>query len=320
MPVRNKLPRIAACCLITLALMSSGCFGRVSQTTKIGLVAPFEGPYREIGYDVIPAARLAIREWAATNKNTKLAIELVAYDDGGDPELAAAQARKLIVDPGVKIVIGHWRDGTTQAALPVYSQAELPLITFSSQEIALARRDIFNLAPSGEQLREAASDWLTRQGKPGALLLDTPADVSTSAAECIRYRERTLENILIGGPEWALGQFYGLSDGKAEGVYFVSGATAPQEVLGEGWSTEQLRTFIAGYQEGSLGATPGFWAVSAYQATWLAIVHIARTHSDSLGQTPIDYIQFGETGRRLDPPIYIYIWQEGQSVLVEQIR
>src|SRR5690606_17693270 len=136
MRVRSRpLPSVLARLLpvvLAVSLLAAACLPATPEVVKIGLVAPFEGRYREIGSDVIPAVRLAIHEWAALNSGRggrALAFELVSYDDEGDPLQAVEQARKLASDPDVEIVIGHWLDSTSQAALPVYTAADLRLIT-----------------------------------------------------------------------------------------------------------------------------------------------------------------------------------------------
>src|SRR5262245_50099283 len=127
--------RVRRLWLLAIAVWITGCIQTTPKVVKIGLVAPFDGRYREIGVDVIPAARLAIREWAEQNPNRHIAVELVAYDDGGNPDQAEFQAEKLAADSDVAVVIGHWRDDTTQAALPVYEAANLPLITFTTGDL-----------------------------------------------------------------------------------------------------------------------------------------------------------------------------------------
>ena len=55
---------LATCCLLTCDLLLATCAfpGSVQPTVKIGLSAPFEGLYRDLGYEVLPAVRLAVRE------------------------------------------------------------------------------------------------------------------------------------------------------------------------------------------------------------------------------------------------------------------
>ncbi len=107
--------------------MLTGC-AVTRPTVKIGLVAPFEGRYRQVGYEVIFAVRLAVREANAAGGVAGHTVELVALDDQGNPARALEQARKLALDPQVKLVLGHWLTATTQAAAPEYARLGLPVL------------------------------------------------------------------------------------------------------------------------------------------------------------------------------------------------
>lgn len=112
--------------LFTLLLLTS-C-ASVQPVVKIGLVAPFEGAQRELGYDAIYAARLAVREINEAGGVGGYRVALVALDDGGDGQLAAETAVSLTVDPAVVAVIGHGLAETTAVAQPIYADAGLPLL------------------------------------------------------------------------------------------------------------------------------------------------------------------------------------------------
>jgi ABC-type branched-subunit amino acid transport system substrate-binding protein len=117
--------------LFLLAALLVACSAHpvsTAPTIRIGLVAPFEGHGREIGYDVIYGARLAVRERNRAGGVAGYRVDLVALDDGGDPELAVDAAESLAIDPLVIGVLGHWTKSTTGAALAVYSQSGIPLL------------------------------------------------------------------------------------------------------------------------------------------------------------------------------------------------
>ena len=127
------LDKLRVSCFAFFVLLFTSCTViRVTQpVVKIGLVAPFEGEYRYVGYDAIYAARLAVRQANAAGGVARRAgrtVELVAYDDRGTIEGARAAAYSLTRDPQVIAVVGHFRDETTAAARPIYKRAGLPLI------------------------------------------------------------------------------------------------------------------------------------------------------------------------------------------------
>ena len=117
--------------LLLLAFLPA-CSASTAPVVKVGLVAPFEGRYRAIGYEAIYAARLAIREINSAGGVSGVRVELLALDDSGDPVMAIEQARKLALDPQVLAVIGHYRPDATGAALGAYCAESLPVLAVDS--------------------------------------------------------------------------------------------------------------------------------------------------------------------------------------------
>ncbi len=307
---RQSLLQAVLLCMV----LATACIQVTPRVVKIGLVAPFEGRYREIGYDVIVAARLACREWAQQYSDTQLVFELVAYDDQGDPTLAIEQARKLIADPLVAIVIGHWRDDTTQAALPIYQEAGIPLITFSAASIGTAPQ-VYNLSPSVAALEDAARRWADSQSVPTTVMVGTGNSVEIDVEQLLSVGLPS-----VGGAQWGLGQFYALAGDAADGTSYVSGAALPADSIEAYLTPQRIQAFTSDYQEGSLGAPPGPFALSSYQATWLAMQQTAERLGYQVNDTPASRLRFDHSGHRVDAPVYLYRWQDGQRVLIEILK
>jgi ABC-type branched-subunit amino acid transport system substrate-binding protein len=95
-PYRKASQFIFVGMCIVLMGMVVGCGATRSYAiTRIALLAPFEGRYREVGYNAYYAALLALGESGSTQ------IELLAVDDGGSPATAAQRAAALARDPWV---------------------------------------------------------------------------------------------------------------------------------------------------------------------------------------------------------------------------
>lgn len=120
---------------ILIFLFLTGC-ASVDPVVKVGLVGPFEGAQRAVGYDVIYSARLAVREINAAGGVGGYRVALVALDDSGDPQLAQEVAASLVIDPAVVVVVGHWLTPTTAVAAPIYAAAGLPLLPAGQPPIA----------------------------------------------------------------------------------------------------------------------------------------------------------------------------------------
>lgn len=302
--------KLAAILALTLLLAATPACTVARPTVKLGLVAPFEGRYRDLGYEVIFAVRLAVREINASGGLHGYDLELVALDDSGDPAMAVEQAEKLTTDPQILAVIGHWLDDTTTAALPVYTAAELPIIVTAAQPDPLPA-DSVRLFPS-QSLLDTAIDAaaLALSGQPCRDCdLLTGADLASQSPPDL-WR--------VGPPIWGLQQFDTLTDSRGY-LAFVSPAAYP----------DPQSAFYTRYAEIAPVGQAGVYAALAYDATWVfaAALDAALTAQPNRRPTPADLaaalpavsltgqtgdIAFTTTGEWQNPPILPYGWRDGQ--------
>jgi len=125
--MKRRKRRILLVLIMLAALLVSACRS-VAPVVKVGLVAPFEGRHRDIGYDVLYSARLAVRQLNAAGGIDGTRVALVALDDSGNPEFAAATADSLIIDPNVVAVVGNWLPETTAVARQHYAENGLAFL------------------------------------------------------------------------------------------------------------------------------------------------------------------------------------------------
>jgi branched-chain amino acid transport system substrate-binding protein len=113
------------------------------ETVKIGMGAPMTGDNAAFGIDISQGAIIALEDAGEVEGFT---FELVAEDDGGSPEGGAAVANKLVSDPTVVAIAGHIFSGATDAAMPIYEQAGLPMMSPSATNPALTTKGskVFN--------------------------------------------------------------------------------------------------------------------------------------------------------------------------------
>lgn len=279
---------------------------------KIGLVAPFEGRYRYVGYDVFYAVRLALHEANEAGGTGGYYVELVAYDDGADVVMAVEQARKLAADPEVVAAIGHFREETTGAASSAYAEAGIPLVAPAVLDPALTEGDgaVFRPGPDADVLAAALLDRITQPlpkvplisdgGPLGQALRDAAGERSVRLAPVVSPDGAGwLEEVLASGadvvicdanPVTAGEVIVALRDAGWEGD-FLGGPelAAPDFVAVAGEAAEGV-TFVSptpnpsilpirvltAYQEVSGGVLPGPLALSAYEATWVLLEALGR--------------------------------------------
>jgi branched-chain amino acid transport system substrate-binding protein len=136
-PAAAKLPVECTADAIGCAVIPAG------QTIKIGMGAPLLGDYSMFGIDISNGARLAIDNDPGIEG---FKFQLVAEDDGGSAEGGAAVANKMVTDPSVVAIAGHIFSGATQAAMPIYEKAMIPMVSPSATlpELTAQGSKVFN--------------------------------------------------------------------------------------------------------------------------------------------------------------------------------
>jgi hypothetical protein len=123
-------PLAALTALGILGLLLASCLrsGDAPGVVKIGLIAPFEGVGRRLGYAVLPVIELELASATQGGPDRVYRVALVALNDDLDPSEAAAQARALVQDPDVQAVIGLWSDESVRLAAPILEDAGVPIL------------------------------------------------------------------------------------------------------------------------------------------------------------------------------------------------
>ncbi len=121
-----SLPLLGVLLMATLvAVVGLGRAQRSPRLYRIGLVAPFEGLYRQTGYAALDVLRAQVQEWNQGAAATGIQLQVWAVDDGNDPEQAVLRAEELAADPLILAVVGHLTPETSAAAAPIYRRAGL---------------------------------------------------------------------------------------------------------------------------------------------------------------------------------------------------
>lgn len=167
MPVRRGT-------VLLTALLLSACLPGASAPPlyKLGLVAPFEGYHRPLGYRVLGPVREALAGWAGHPDRPD--VGLVALDDQLDGEQTARRARELGLDPAVVAVIGPWTREAAQAAAPAFEGEGLPLLVPVPLLEAPPEAWIVSAAPDGEVVVRSALGWLEEVGASELLAVGGP--------------------------------------------------------------------------------------------------------------------------------------------------
>jgi len=156
----QHVARLIRIILMISVLFLSGCAGNTRPAVKIGLLAPFTGYDEAVGYGVLPAVKLALREANQQGGVAGHDLELIALDDRSDPAVAVAQARSLAIDAAILGVVGPLDPGLAMAVAPVADETGLVFLSPATPAPALTGGHLFRLGASetaiaGEMVRLA---------------------------------------------------------------------------------------------------------------------------------------------------------------------
>lgn len=115
--------------LATLAAL--GLASAASADIKIGATISETGPAAFLGDPEAKTLKMLVEKQNAAGGINGEPIELVLYDDGGDPNKARTFATRLVEDDEVTAIIGGTTTGTTMSIMPVAEDSEIPFISLA---------------------------------------------------------------------------------------------------------------------------------------------------------------------------------------------
>jgi branched-chain amino acid transport system substrate-binding protein len=98
-------------------------------TIKIAVQVPLSGEQAALGEHIKLGAQLAVEESSKGFKALGYDLILVPYDDQAKPEVGVANARNLVADADVLVMVGHFNSGVALPASEVYKDAVLAMIS-----------------------------------------------------------------------------------------------------------------------------------------------------------------------------------------------
>ncbi len=109
-----------------------------ADTIKLGVAGAHSGDLASYGLPSVNAAKLVVEKVNANGGIDGKKVELLVEDDVCKPEVATNTATKLVSD-GVDVVLGHICSGATKAALPIYRNAGVVVMSPSATNPALTQ-------------------------------------------------------------------------------------------------------------------------------------------------------------------------------------
>jgi branched-chain amino acid transport system substrate-binding protein len=138
--VRKKVLSLFATATLAMGLLAA-CSGEKASTDggkkgdggasviKIATQSPLSGGSATLGEAIKLGAQLALNEQKDKFKDLGFDIQLVPYDDQGDPKKGVANAELLGADKAILAVVGHLNSGVAIPSSVTYEKYKIPMVS-----------------------------------------------------------------------------------------------------------------------------------------------------------------------------------------------
>jgi branched-chain amino acid transport system substrate-binding protein len=119
------------CLALVVAIVSAGGAAQAQGkgTIKIATQSPLSGGQAALGEGIKLGAQLGVEKFKGNLEKQGFKVELVPFDDQAKPDVGVANARNIIADKDIMVVIGHLNSGVAIPSSEVYKEAHLAMIS-----------------------------------------------------------------------------------------------------------------------------------------------------------------------------------------------
>jgi branched-chain amino acid transport system substrate-binding protein len=127
-PVRLTCVLLAALALVALPAASS-LEAQGKGTIKIATQSPLSGGQSALGEGIKLGTQLGIEKFKGGLEKAGYRVDLVPFDDQAKPDVGVANAKNIIADKDIMVVIGHLNSGVAIPSSEVYKEVTLAMIS-----------------------------------------------------------------------------------------------------------------------------------------------------------------------------------------------
>ena len=98
-------------------------------TIKIATQSPLSGGQSALGEGIKLGTQLGVEKFKGNLEKAGFKVELVPFDDQAKPDVGVANAKNIISDKDIMVVIGHLNSGVAIPSSEVYKEVNLPMIS-----------------------------------------------------------------------------------------------------------------------------------------------------------------------------------------------
>ena len=116
---------LAATGMIIVTLGAHPAVAAPDKSIKIATQSPLSGDQSAVGVDIKRGAELALEQLGKPLADLGFKVELAPFDDQANPDTGVANAKRIVSDPSILAIVGHYNSGVQIPSSEVYHTSGL---------------------------------------------------------------------------------------------------------------------------------------------------------------------------------------------------
>ena len=142
---RMRIPLTMLAAVLLALPWSSPADGQQKGTIKVATQSPLSGGQAALGEGIKLGAQLAIDKLKGPLEKMGYKVELVPFDDQAKPDVGVANAKNIIADKDIMVVIGHLNSGVAIPSSEVYKEVTVAMISPANTNPTVTDRNLPNV-------------------------------------------------------------------------------------------------------------------------------------------------------------------------------
>ncbi len=142
---RLRLVITVIAALASVLLLASIADAQSKGTIKIASQSPLSGGQAVLGEGIKLGAQLAIEKQKGPLEKMGYKVDFVPFDDQAKPDVGVANAKNIIADKDIMVVIGHLNSGVAIPSSEVYKEVTLAMISPANTNPVVTDRNYVNV-------------------------------------------------------------------------------------------------------------------------------------------------------------------------------
>ncbi len=178
---------------MTLALCSSA--GAADKSIKIATQSPLSGDQSVVGVDIKRGAELGLEQLGGPLAAMGFKVELAPFDDQANPDTGVANAKRIVSDPAILAIVGHYNSGVQIPSSEVYHTSGLANVSPANTNPKVTTRgylEVNRIVGRDDVQGVVGADFAKAQGVKRVFVVHDKTAYGQGIAEF--FRKRAEEN------------------------------------------------------------------------------------------------------------------------------